>query len=84
MITGYTTVPTGPSRHIRQDGMPVSHSLVLVVALVPVRAGARQVDDAAGDVDRVRAKSFVVARDQGHLHRDGDRHLPGGQFGGEA
>jgi hypothetical protein len=49
-----------------------------------VTARARQVDDAAGDVDRVRAEPLVVPRDQGHLHRDGDRRLPGGELGHQA
>jgi hypothetical protein len=49
-----------------------------------VTGRARQVDHAAGDVDRVCAEPLVVPRDQGHLHRDGDRRLSGGEFGHEA
>jgi len=32
----------------------------------------------------VGAEPLVVARDQGHLHRDGDGHLPGGQLSHQA
>jgi hypothetical protein len=49
-----------------------------------VTGRARQVDHAAGDVDRVCAEPLVVPRDLGHLHRDGDRRLSGGELGHEA
>jgi hypothetical protein len=32
----------------------------------------------------VRAEPLVVPGDQGHLHRDGDRRLPGGELGHQA